>query len=38
MSRQPGLTWEDTGKMPVNYFFHALKISEKSSTPEKKKK
>lgn len=31
MNRQPGLTWEDVGRMPVTYFFHVLKLSEKSS-------
>lgn len=31
MNRQPGLTWEDTGKMPITYFFHVLKLSEKNS-------
>ena len=28
MSRQPGMTWEDIGKMKVWDFFHVLGLSE----------
>lgn len=28
MSRQPGMNWNDIGKMPVTDFFHVLKLSE----------
>lgn len=29
MNRQPGMTWEDIGRMPITYFFHVLRLSEK---------
>jgi hypothetical protein len=31
MHRQPGLTWDDTGRMPITYFFHVLRLSEKAT-------
>lgn len=29
MALQPGLSWEDVGRMPVFSFFHVLHLSEK---------